>query len=98
MTPITVRVDQLVEWSGVAYVILHVMFGLVTHYHSVWQVRQHNKERPAAQIGPSKMFVLFAGRMTLGFPWFVISRLLSPIGNRWHWDAQQIYDRLWTND
>lgn len=97
MTPITVQVDQLVEWAGVVYIILHLMFGLVTHYHSVWQVRQFNEIHfPYESIGTSKIFPLFVGRMTLGFPWFIISRLISPIGNRWHWDAQRIYNwRSW---
>lgn len=93
MTPITVSVDQLVGWGVTGYTFLHVMFGLVTHYHSVLEVRRYNSERGQAsgyRIRAFKMLLLFFGRTTLGLPWFVLSRAVAPIGNRWHWSAEEI--------
>ncbi len=97
MTPVTVTVDQIIAYGVTGYMFLHVMFGLVTHYHSALEVRRHNMSRigggTAYGVGPFKMLLLFVGRMTLGFPWFVLSRLVAPIGNRWHWSADDI--RRW---
>ncbi len=95
MTSVTVSVDQLVEWGLVGYVFLHVMFGLVTHSHSVAQVRKWNKKIELRQTSNSRvsnfsMCVLFLGRMSIGLPWFVISRLVAPVGNKWHWTPGQI--------
>lgn len=92
MTPITVSVDQLIGWGVTGYTFMHVMFGLVTHYHSVLEVRRYNKS-PASgvsNVGALAMLFLFFGRMTIGLPWFMVSRLVAPIGNRWHWSAEEI--------
>ena len=101
MTPITVNVDQLIKWG---YVFMHVMFGLVTHYHSVIQVRSYNMEREpdidgrrcmsGGSIGSFKICILFIGRMLFGFPWFVVSRLIAPIGHCGHWTPEQIRNNL----
>ena len=96
MTSVTVSVDQLLGWATTAYLFLHVIFGLVTHYHSSFQVRKHNANLgdlgESHRIGPFKIFLLFAGRMTLGFPWFLVSRIVAPIRNYWHWTPKQIRD------
>lgn len=94
MTSVTISVDQLVEWGLAGYVYLHILFGLVTHYHSVGQVRKFNREEinrgRAHRVSSAKMFVLFGLRMLFGLPWFLVSRLVSPIGNGWHMSPQQI--------
>lgn len=92
MTPVTVNVDQLIGWGVTGYAFMHVMFGLVTHYHSVLEVRAYNKNPNSGieKVGAFKMLLLFVGRLTLGLPWFVLSRAVAPIGNRWHWSAEQI--------
>lgn len=94
MTSVTISMDQLMEWSIAGYVWLHILFGLVTHYHSVMQVRQYNRGKTvpdSCRVGSAKMFILFAFRMALGFPWFVASRFIAPIGNRWHMSPEQIF-------
>lgn len=96
MTPVTIDLDQLVGWGVSAYVFLHVLFGLVTHYHSVFQVRAYNKlpmvDRPrqSKRISSGKMFFFFLGRMIFGLPWFIATRVISPIGNSWHMTPFQI--------
>lgn len=101
MSSVTVSVDQLIEWTVGGYVLSHILFGLVTHYHSAWQVRKHNnsedvqlrvRERGYSSdyVGNFKMLCLFIGRMTLGLPWFVVRHIVSPIGNRWHMTPVQI--------
>lgn len=104
MTPITVDPNQLIEWGVTGYIFLHVLFGLTTHYHSVWQVRKFNiekdkkRQRDGAKIprdrrvSASKMVILFAARMTFGFPWFIVARALSPTVNRWHMTPDDIRD------
>jgi len=78
------------------YAFLHVAYGLVTHYHSVAQVRHWNQEHDAftrfrgGRISNWKMLICFCGRMIWGLPIFVISRIVSPIGNRWHMTSEEI--------
>lgn len=113
MNSVTVQVDQLIGWATSGYLFLHVLFGLVTHYHSVWQVRKYNTAIAApdsrattkhlverlerggsasCRVSPFKMFVLFAGRMTMGLPWFGLRSIISPVGSQWHMTPQQISD------
>lgn len=79
--------QQTMLW---AYGILHVAFGLVTHYHSVAQVRRWNKTNHNRRISAWKMGLWFCGRMIWGLPIFVIAHIVSPIGNRWHMTPRQI--------
>ena len=95
---VTINPRAILAALGSGYVFLHVMFGLVTHYHSVWQVRKHNKKVVARDKGGGTirndaglkcissfpMVILFAGRMLFGLPWFLLVRVISPTGNRWH--------------
>jgi len=88
--PITFTVDQLTAWAVNGYVWAHLIFGLVTHYHSVLEVRTYNKNPANSKIGSVTMLVLFVIRMCTGLPWFVVSRLIAPVGNIWHKSADQI--------
>ena len=96
MNSVTISVEQLVEWAASGYIFLHIAFGLVTHYRSVWQVRKYNASRDVARgeaaprVSPFKMCVLFVGRMTAGLPWFVTRSIISPVGNRWHMTPEQV--------
>ncbi len=95
MDSVTVSVDQLVGWVTSGYVLLHILFGLATHYHSVLQVRKYNAKIVTNQIGlrevsPFKMCVLFAGRMMAGLPWFAVRSIIAPVGSQWHMRPEQI--------
>lgn len=93
MNSVTVQVDQLIEWVVSGYVFLHIVYGLVTHYHSVLQVRKYNKNSgllAPSRVSPFKMFVFFGGRMTAGLPWFVLRSVIAPVGNQWHMTPEQI--------
>lgn len=95
MNSLTISVDQLIGWVTSGYFFLHLFYGVVTHYHSVWQVRKYNHGRAASglasgRISPFKMCVLFGGRMMAGLPWFVTRSIISPIGSKWHMTPEQI--------
>jgi len=84
--------EETVLW---AYGILHVAYGLVTHYHSVAQVRKWNLENSSDggtwRVSSIKMFWFFLARMTWGLPAFCISKVVCPIGNKWHMTPEQIH-------
>ncbi|MHA2279635.1 MAG: hypothetical protein ACXAC5_01910 [Promethearchaeota archaeon] len=79
------------------YLAIHVLFGVITHYHSVLDVRHYNKcARTSANSNPisaAKVMALFFSRLFFGLPWFVLTRIFSPVGNRWQMTADEI-DRL----
>lgn len=95
MTPITVSVNTLLNLLVGGYLCSHLLFGLVTHYHSVFQVRAYNRNiaeshSSSSRVSSSKMLMAFAGRMTLGLPWFVTRAIVAPIGNTWHMTPEQL--------
>ena len=94
MNSVTVSVDQLIDLAASGYIYLHVLFGLVTHYHSVWQVRKYNMQG-CGQISPATMCVFFIGRLTAGLPWFVVRKVITPIGSQWHMIPEQISRSMW---
>lgn len=91
MEPLMVSVGDLVS----LYAIVHVIFGLVTHYHSVAEIRAYNKRRLSIRtdnsvIGPIPVAFLFAMRVAVGLPWFIGKRIIAPVGSPWHMSPEQI--------
>lgn len=92
MEPITFTVDQLTSWAVNGYIWAHLLFGVVTHYHSALEVRKYNREQGEGynKVGSLVTMGYFIVRMCAGLPWFVISRVVAPIGNKWHMTAEEI--------
>lgn len=81
MTTVTIDANTLI----VAYLVLHILYGLVTHYHSVAQVRYWNSTHPEYEkVKSCSVMICFVGRITFGLEWFLLTKILSPIGFRWH--------------
>lgn len=74
-----------------AYLVVHVLFALVTHYHSVIEVREYNREAcDQDRVNPLDMLLVFVGRLAIAFPWFIIRLIVAPVGSPWHWTPKQI--------
>ncbi len=93
-------------WTSVlyAYLTLHVLYGLVTHWHSVLQVNKFNENMENIKLSVNKVTIgcqlmFFAVRMLIGLPLSLCYALwawvLSPIFlfkfrsvQIWHYDPK----------
>lgn len=94
MNSVTIPVETLITGAIVAYGILHLGFGLITHYHSVLEVRSWNKikedSNKSERIGAFPVVMLFCARMLWGLPWFVVKSIVAPVRAKWHWSPDDI--------
>ncbi len=92
---ITFNLSSEFLWD--AYLTIHVLYGLVTHYHSVLEVRKYNhkaKSLPPDRrpVSPFTVMTFFVCRMALGFPWMAVLSIVSPIGNKWHMSPREMQE------
>ena len=86
------------ETFVIGYAVLHVLYGVVTHYHSIAQCRKYNKGKGPndRKISTGKVIFYFFGRMLFGMPWKILTSIAAPVRNPWHHDPSQM--RRWGND